>query len=316
MSVSVLMSAAWFTLVGTIVVLLVLLLIRRPVWLVSLPDDVTALLRTTRRRALIALGVATAVSVMLLGLHVAAPGLNGLSFMLAAPMGATAGLLTYTATQPRAIHVAPRQPRVASLDRRTPMAMLGGFDRVALAVLAVASLGFFAFTGATSSPDESGRYRMIQFGPTWWTESAGPYAGWFYAVPAILATLMLLAATWLTLRRIGSTPSLPRPTMSDVDRAWRRTIAGIVAGVAMVGLMAQLGGAAFSSGLAMENALVPGLAVGWELTAVAMVLAGVFLLPLSVVVATVALVRAIRLPRRVREMCGTDPAGLSPVLAP
>lgn len=319
MSLAVLMSAAWLTLVGTVIVLLVVVAIRLTRWPVlpaSLPGDVAALLQTTRRRALLALVVAAAVSAVLIGINAARADLNGLPLMIAAPLGATGGLLTYTAAQPRPLDVDPQRPRVASLQRRTPLAVLGWFDRAGLAILTVASLGLFTFTGVTASPDEFGRYRMIQFGPTWWSEAAAPYAGWFYAVPAMLATLLLLAATWLTLRRTGTMPALPRPEMAGVDEAWRRSIGGIVAAVAATGLMVQLGGAASFSGISMGNALIPGLAVGWEVTSAAMLLAGSILLVLSVVTATLALVRAIRLPRRVRELCGVEPTSLRPVLAP
>lgn len=121
----------------------------------------------------------------------------------------------------------------ASLARRTPWNVA---PRAALALLGTAILLLLAllvFTGATSSPDERGRFRAITFTSPLSSSTATPYPGWFYAVPLILGTVLLALAVWAALRRIATTASFPvrgsrrsTPSGGRAQRgsssAWRR----------------------------------------------------------------------------------------------
>lgn len=218
---------------------------------------------------LLGAGLVLAVVVFVGGAGVA--GWHGLPQMLAPGLGALVVLV--------GIAVAP-------LSRR---AVAGG--EAELRVRGVASLGpawFYAvpataaalmlltvvFFGVSSSPDESGQYRVIAIAAGILEASAGPYPGWFYGVPAVVMALALLTATVVALARVARQPLRGSTAEREQERGWRHGLAGVVMAVATGSLLVYTGGMAAFAGIA-TGSVVSGIAwtsdhghLGWDLPVV------------------------------------------------
>ena len=206
-------------------------------------------------------------TVVIVALFVAGYFMNslvGLPVALAPALGGAAGLLLYSATPPRLIAVEPDAAREASLTPRTPLSFVPPMGASLLAATAIVQIVFLIFAGVTSSRDESGRYRVIAFQTADSASDSSPYAGWFYGVPLLVATGILVAATLLALWRMSSTPALPQRELAEVDAGWRRATNRIVVTISIAALLLQLGGVAIPSGLAIRNAYLEGVPAGWD----------------------------------------------------
>jgi hypothetical protein len=237
---------------------------RRPRRAEPLSPHVQSLLDAARRRAVIAVLFS---SVVIVALFVAGYFLNslvGLPVALAPALGGAAGLLLYSGTPPRVVLVESGAARDASLTRRTPLSSVPPLGGSLLAVAVIIQIAFLTFTGVTSSSDDSGRYRVIAFQTADSASYSSPYAGWFYGVPLLVTTGILVAATLLALWRVSSTPALPQRDLADVDAGWRRATNRIVITISIAALLLQFGGVAIQSGLAIRNAYLEGVPAGWD----------------------------------------------------
>lgn len=237
---------------------------RRPRRADSLAPPVQVLLGAARRRAVIAVLFA---GVVIFALFVAGYLLNslvGLPVAIAPALGGSAGLLLYSATPPRVVAVESDAARDASLTPRTPLSFVPALGASLLAVVVIVQLAFFIFTGVTSSPDESGRSRVIRFQTADLAAASSPYAGWWYGIPLLVTTVILVSATFLALWRVSSTPALPQRELAEVDAGWRRATNRILLAIAGAAVLLQFGGAAVQSGLAIRNAYFDGVPPGWE----------------------------------------------------
>ena len=250
--------------VVAVVAIVWLIVRRRPQRGEPLAPPVRSLLDAARRRAVIAVVFS---GVVIVALFVAGYFLNalvGLPVVLAPALGGAAGLLLYSATPPRVVVVESDAAREASLTRRTPLSFLPTLGASLLAVVVIVQIVFLIFTGVTSSPDESGRYRMIAFQTADSGSASGPYAGWFYGVPLLVTTVILVATTLLALWRVSSTPALPQRELAEVDAGWRRATNRIIVAISGAALLLQFGEVAVQSGLAIRNAYFDGVPTGWD----------------------------------------------------
>jgi len=250
--------------VVAVVAIVWLIVRRRPQRGEPLAPPVRSLLDAARRRAVIAFVFS---GVVIVALFVAGYFLNalvGLPVVLAPALGGAAGLLLYSATPPRVVVVESDAAREASLTRRTPLSFLPTLGASLLAVVVIVQIVFLIFTGVTSSPDESGRYRMIAFQTADSGSASGPYAGWFYGVPLLVTTVILVATTLLALWRVSSTPALPQRELAEVDAGWRRATNRIIVAISGAALLLQFGEVAVQSGLAIRNAYFDGVPTGWD----------------------------------------------------
>lgn len=250
--------------VVAVVVVVWLIVRRRPRRTEALGPPVQSLLDAARRRAVIAVLFSGVVIVALFVVAYFLRDLAGLPLVLAPALGGAAGLLLYSATPPRVVAVESDAAREASLTPRTPLSFVPPLGAGLVAVAMIAQIVFLIFTGTTSSPDESGRYRMIAFQTADFATANSPYAGWFYAVPLLLTTVILVAATLLALWRVSSTPALPQRELADVDAGWRRATNRIIVAISGAALLLQFGGVAIQSGLSIRNAYFDGVPTGWD----------------------------------------------------
>lgn len=241
-------------------------------------------------RAVSAVVFSVAVFLVLFRVSIALTGLVGLPLALTAGSAASAGLLLYSALPPSRMPAAARS--TAALTPRKPWSF--GKRRTFLLPLTVvaAYAAFLLATGLTSSPDEQGRFRSIEIATENFSAAAGPYPGWYYGIPLILVTVALAGSTYLALRRISSSPSLPDPLMAALDRAWRETSTRVVVRLATGALLGYFGGTAVVAGQAMINVAssvdgtgpvqpLLGLGIASAAVGAALALAGVVLLVLA-----------------------------------
>ena len=199
------------------------------------PGHVSAPAPTPVRRALRAEAAAASAG-LAAGLGAAAivclvggwwPQGYGLPYALAGSIGAVAGLLVHTLL-PRPSWPASGDGRVvAELSPRGPTS----FARQWVFVLPLASscvlvLGML-LAGLASATDENGLHRVFQRrGLSGWgvedggvvdvqygVSSSGPFPGWYYGVPVLVGTILLVAVVYWSLRRVAHAP---RPASADL----------------------------------------------------------------------------------------------------
>lgn len=265
--------------------------------------------RAARRRAFVAVGLAALVLAAGAFVGTAVPSMLGLPLAVAPGLAGAAGLLLHAAIAPPQDQGAQGHRRAASLEPRGAGSFVSKRSLTGLAALLSGTLALLVITGATSSPDDAGRYRAISFAGEGFMSSATPYPGWFYAVPLMVTTLLLGIAALLALRRIATTPSLPGTGLERPDRIWREASAKVVVGLALATAGLQAGGTALFAGSALTRAADhPEVALLVQSAGGALFLVGLALLAASLVWLTLAALRAFGLPGTVAHEVATGMA--------
>ncbi|SJM46827.1 hypothetical protein CZ771_01325 [Actinomycetales bacterium JB111] len=270
----------------------------------AVDGPMTTVLASARRRSLTAIGVA--VVIVLVGVFSAsfAPQWLGVGAALAPSVAGAAGLLLYAAMPPRA-PAGTTAHRSASLRRRTAWNVAPTRSLVTLGVVLTLQVALLVGAGITAADDELGRPRAFSLTDGVVTSTSSPYPGWFYALPLLVGTALLALAIWVARRRIASTASLPGAGLEDLDAVWRERSAQVVVGLATAAVSFQLGGTALFAGTIIRNTTrnidAP---AGWGAASTVLIVVSLASLLLSVVVLTLAALRAFELPARVA------PAGL------
>jgi hypothetical protein len=83
-------------------------------------------------------------------------------------------------------------------------------------------------TGVSSTPDDFGRLRDITVSAPEQTNSAGPYPGWFYGVPILLAVGLLIAGLLTALHRVAGAPRIGTADVAALDSALRSALTRFV----------------------------------------------------------------------------------------
>jgi hypothetical protein len=253
---------------------------------------VVRLLRAARRRVVLAVLFSGLVILTLVAAACFLRPSLGLPLALAPALAVSAGLLLYSATPPHVEVVDSGAGRQASLTPRTPLSFVSPLGAAFLAVAVILQTLFLVFSGVTSSPDDSGRHRLIAFETADAASASSPYAGWFYGVPLLLATIVLLGATFLALWRVSSTPALPHRGLANVDAGWRRATGRIILAISGSALLVQFGASALQSGLAMRSAYLDGVASGWDTAGLILTMFGLAMMVGSIVAVTLAVLWA------------------------
>lgn len=215
---------------------------------------VRSLLIAARRRALIALVSAAATLAVIFALATVVQSWQGRVIFLAPALAGTVGLAVYAATPPHVSPVDERAVRQAALERRSLWsAVPRGWAWVFAGSLS-AVVALLVFTGATASRGYGTADRQVSFVAGNMTSANSVYVGWFYAVPMLLATAMLVVALVFALRRVSSTPALPRAELTHLDDAWRRLTNRVLLTSGAATLLIEFGLVAIPSGLALRNA--------------------------------------------------------------
>lgn len=147
--------------------------------------------------------------------------------------------------------------------------------------------------------------------------TASPYPGWYYALPLILALVLLAVATWLALARVARTPSLPGAGLAAHDRAWRVVSIRVLVSLVAATVTMQLGGVLVIAGTSVNSVaggvVATGVATdgsrGLQLVAIAAVIGGLLALGASVVWCVLAVLRGLGLRHSVLRDAREKPAG-------
>ncbi len=266
-------------------------------------------MQAARRRAIVAIGFALVLLLAGFVVSLAVPGWLGLAAAIAPAVAGAGGLLLYAATPPpqdRETHARFS----ASLDRRGPWTIAPRGGLTSLGVVLVLLLGVLIFTGATSDVDDRGLYRAITFATSTHSSTATPYPGWFYAVPLMGATALLVIAAWIALRRIATTASLTGEGLQDMDRLWRVRSAQIIVGIAFATVSLQIGGVAVFAGTTMRNAQFhPGVPVAWDVLATLLLILGIVATVVSIASLTLATLRTFTLPGQLSHAHDSEMGG-------
>lgn len=206
--------------------------------------------RRTRVLGLLAAGLVVGAAVLVLGMTVFTSSL-GLVPALAAGIGAlvpVVGIIMSPGTG------GARTGASAELDARG-WSSLGPTWLYALPAAAVAGMTLATvFFGASSSPDDDGRYRSFTLDTGVLASGATPYPGWFYGLPVLALGLVLFVATVLALGRVARQPLRGNAEERAAARGWRAGLARVVMALSTGSFLATTGGMALLGGLATRMA--------------------------------------------------------------
>lgn len=155
---------------------------------------------------------------------------------LAGSLGAVVGLAAY-AVMPRKLWTSdPSTGAVADLTPRRPTSFARQWVFVLPTVAAlILALGLL-LTGLYSATDENGLHRVfqrrnlvgcgvtngqvidIQYNLT----STGPFPGWYYGVPVLISTVLMILAVYWSLSRTAAAPALRRLNCSTQIRCFEK----------------------------------------------------------------------------------------------
>lgn len=220
------------------------------------PPGASSALRSAGTRGLIACGASLAALIGLLAWAAVDTANQPLALALAPLLSVSIGIGCYTLLRPATGTLDEAQPRSASLAQRTWWAQAPRPVMVALVGSWLATIATLVITGLTTTMDEFGNpvFQAESLTYPQLVSTSGPYPGWGYGVPLLAALGLLIAATWLALRRISSTAALPAAEFARADAAWRRGSAEVVVLIALAGAGSTLSGVLAVTGLAVGGA--------------------------------------------------------------
>ena len=222
--------------------------------------------RAEARAALVALLVGVGVAGLLIAIGAAWSRGYGLPYALAGSVGAVAGLAAYTLLPRPSWHVGGDGPVVAELSPRGPTSFARQWVFALPAAAACALVAGLLLAGVFSATDEKGLHRVFQRRSLsgWSTEggrvvdvqyglsSSGPFPGWYYGVPVIIGTALLVAAVYWALFRAARAA---RPASADlfaVDTALRGLRTRFIMAASSAALAFQIAGLALVSGTVLR----------------------------------------------------------------
>lgn len=247
-----------------------------------------------QRRALAASIIAAVVLIGAIYAAISRPYWLGLPAAVAPALAGVAGILLYAISPApsagaRGQHQLPAQ--VWRAGRFAPR------DVVTLLAVGAGQTVLLVVTGLTSSTDEMGLYRNISFSSQAGS-TAGPYPGWYYAVPLLVATFLLVAVTLLALHRIANAPSSAGGNLVRADPYLRVVSSKIVAKIALCALFLQIAGVTQVAASTISSALARTSKPWYAFAALLMLLAAAALVA-AVRLGAQALLRAVSLPKAI-----------------
>ncbi len=228
----------------------------------------TAILRREAGAAIGALVIGLAAGAVVFGIGAWWPQAYGLPYGLAGGVGAIVGLAAFTLLPRRSWPVTGNAPVVAELSPRGPTSFARQWVFVLPAASAAALVVGLLVAGLASATDDNGLYRMFQRRSLggWGVEdgrvvdvqyvlsSSGPFPGWYYGVPVMICTVLLVATVYWSLHRIARAP---RPATADlfaVDTALRALRTRFVMTASSAALAFQVAGLALITGSVLRSA--------------------------------------------------------------
>ena len=233
----------------------------------------------------VALLAAVGTAVLAAAIDGAHPDWLGIPIGVGPGVAVSVGLAIVAATP--AIRSRPAALRSAGLEPRSAWTIGARRHYLVPALTAAALAVVLLVTGATASRDDQGLLRAFSVVRPDGGSTASPYPGWYYAVPLLAATALLLLTTVLALRRIARLPAVGAD--ASADRTWRLAVSSTISRLATAGLLGHLAGTLLITGSAVHSA---GFGSPLELPGLAIVLVGLLAGVLACVVFGLALAAA------------------------
>lgn len=192
----------------------------------------------------------------------------GLTYALAGGVGALIGLLAYI-FYPRPVWISGKGERVvAELSPRGPTSFARQWVFVLPLSAAIMLLLALVLTGIYSATDENGLHRVFQRRSLsgWGTEGGqvvdvqynlstnGPFPGWYYAVPVIICTLLLIATVYWALHRAAAEPRPASADLFNADTFLRSHRTMFIMSASSAALASQVAGLAAITGIVLAAA--------------------------------------------------------------
>lgn len=194
-----------------------------------------------RNRLALVVGLLAAVAMGILALGV--PEDLGRAALLAPAVGATVTMLIFVLV-PSAEFLESNAVRSADLAPR----QAGDYARVwpvyAALTLPLLVLPLLALAGDTDGRSISHRYGALA------GSTSGPYPGWYYAIPLLVAAVVLAAVTDLALRRVARAPRPSEASLRHADETVRAIAVRII-------VTASSASALLTTALALLGAGIP-----------------------------------------------------------
>lgn len=234
----------------------------------SSQQRVIAVFRGERLAALVSLIVGVAVAAMLGLIGSWWPRGYGLPYALAGSAAAVLGLLTYTLYPRRSWSPGPGGRTIAELMPRVPTVFARQWVFLLPLVSAVALILGLLLTGLYSSTDEKGLHRAFQRRSLsgWGVEngqvvdvqynlsSTGPFPGWYYGIPVMVGTILLIGVVYWSLRRIAQAARPASADLFDADTSLRSLQITFVMTASSAALAFQVAGLAAITGSVLRIA--------------------------------------------------------------
>lgn len=212
--------------------------------------------RSEVRASLTALLIGVSATVLTWQVGIWWPQGYGLPYALAASVGALAGLITYN-LQRRTLWDSPPGERThAELTPRGPASFARQWVFALPLATALTLILGLVLTGLYSSTDENGLHRIYQRrGLSGWgiedglvvdvqynLSSTGPFPGWYYGVPVMISTVLLIIVVYWSLRRIAAAARPTSPGLFHVDTTLRSLRTVFVMATSSAALAFQVAG--------------------------------------------------------------------------
>lgn len=180
----------------------------------------------------------------------------GLPYALAGSVGALAGLSAYNLYRRTGWDSSPGERTHAELTPRRPASFARQWVFALPLATALTLILGLVLTGLYSSADENGLHRIYQRrGLSGWgiedgrvvdvqynLSSTGPFPGWYYGVPVIISTVLLIIVVYWSLRRIAAAARPTSPGLFHLDTALRSLRTAFVMATSSAALAFQVAG--------------------------------------------------------------------------
>lgn len=190
----------------------------------------------------------------------------GLGYALAGSVGAIAGLLAYALWPRSSWHTPGNGHFVADLSPRTPTSFARQWVFLLPLASAIALIAGLLWTGVYSATDEQGLHRVFQRrGLSGWSvengqvadlqynlSSSAPFPGWYYGVPVIVCTILLIATVYWSLQRVAGVARPADIGLFKSDDALRASRTIFVMAAAGAALALQIAGLAAVTGTVLR----------------------------------------------------------------
>jgi len=192
----------------------------------------------------------------------------GLPISLAGSVGAVVGLVAYAVIPRKLWNSDPGAGAVADLTPRRPTSFARHWVFVLPAVAAIILALGLLLTGLYSATDENGLHRVfqrrnlvgwgvkngqvvdIQYNLT----STGPFPGWYYGVPVMICTALMILAVYWSLSRTAAAPRPPSPELFHADTVLRGMRTTFVMAASSSALTFQIAGLSAITGNVLRSA--------------------------------------------------------------